>query len=389
MGRSDQITLPADTAFLRDPCAQRVCDVLESAGHAIYFVGGCVRNALIGAAQSDVDLATDALPDRVMALSKAAGLRAIPTGIAHGTVTIVCDDAPFEITTFRRDVETDGRRAVVAFSDRIEEDARRRDFTMNALYAQPNGTVVDPVGGVSDAMKGRVVFIDDARQRIREDYLRILRFFRFWAHYATQEDGFDPDALAAIAETLDGLETLSAERIGAELSKLLLAPDPAMAIATMDKVGVLGRLLPIKGTDAFFRLIQLEQQSATKPNAIRRLASLGPMDAIKRLRLSKRDSRDLLQLLDMAGQTWGPKALGALLGTERGWDAVLLRAASLGTQLTETRDDVATGASARFPVEAKDLMPRLSGPELGAELKRLREIWLRSELGLDKAALLG
>ncbi|MEO0704030.1 MAG: CCA tRNA nucleotidyltransferase, partial [Pseudomonadota bacterium] len=184
MDRQPAFRLDPNTGFLADPKGQTVCRTLEDAGHMAYFVGGCVRNAVMGVAASDVDIATDATPDDVMRIADAAGLRAVPTGIDHGTVTLVIDGTPFEVTTFRRDVATDGRRAVVAFSGDMEEDARRRDFTMNALYADRHGWLHDPVVGLADAQARRVRFIDDPVQRIREDYLRILRFFRFSAWYA-------------------------------------------------------------------------------------------------------------------------------------------------------------------------------------------------------------
>ena len=389
MGRSSDISLPNSTPFLNDPGARTVVLLIETAGYEIYFVGGCVRNALIGAQQSDIDLSTNARPETVMELGQAAGLRVIPTGIEHGTVTLVSHNQPFEITTFRRDVQTDGRRAVVAFSNTLEDDARRRDFTMNALYAKLDGSILDPVGGAKDALAGNVVFIDDAKARIKEDYLRVLRFFRFWTWYADHENGFDPETLAAIAENLDGLTALSAERIGSEMKKLLSAPDPAMAISTMQTIGVLQAILPIGDSNALNRLIYLEEKSQTEPDAIRRLASLGPEDAKTRLRLSRQETRDLTELTEAASKPLGPKAIGAELGAQRGWDAILLRAASLGTPLECTKADVAIGAETEFPVEAKDLMPMFIGAELGAELKRLREIWLKSELSLDKAALLG
>jgi len=172
-----------DEAWLTEPATQQVCRALTEGGAQALFVGGCVRNALLGAPVSDIDITTDAHPERVMALAAAAGIKAVPTGIAHGTVTLVANSIPHEVTTFRRDVETDGRRAVVAFSDSIHEDAARRDFTMNALYARPDGTVLDPLDGLPDLQARRVRFIGDATDRIREDYLRSLRYFRFHAWY--------------------------------------------------------------------------------------------------------------------------------------------------------------------------------------------------------------
>ena len=229
-------------AWVSDPATQRVCAALTEGGAQALFVGGCVRNALLDTPVSDIDIATDALPNRVVELAQAADLKAIPTGIDHGTVTVVCDHIPHEITTFRRDVETDGRRAVVAFSDKVEEDAARRDFTMNAIYARPDGTVLDPLLGLPDLEARRVRFIGTAQNRIREDYLRSLRYFRFHAWYGDAQAGFDADALAAIAGNLDGLSTLSRERVGAELLKLLAAPDPAPSVAAMRSTGVLARL---------------------------------------------------------------------------------------------------------------------------------------------------
>jgi poly(A) polymerase len=384
------MTLPRDTPFLCDPGALQVCRMLEEAGYQALFVGGCVRNAVMGHPQSDVDMATDARPERVSALAAALDLRVIPTGIEHGTVTVLAHGTPFEITTFRRDVATDGRRAVVAFSDRIEDDALRRDFTMNALYARSDGTIIDPVQGLDDARAARVVFIQDATARIREDYLRVLRFFRFWSFYADQGQGFDPQVLAAIAANLDGLETLSAERVGQEMRKILAAPDPAPAIATMHQIGVLARILPIADDRALPRLVHLEEMTHTAPDSMRRLSVLGPMDATDRLRLSKVETRDLSALTDAMGQTYGARALGHLLGQTRGWDAMLVRAASLEQPLDpEAQTDVTTGAAQTFPVTAADLMDRFQGPALGKELARLREIWLRSDLSQDRHDLLG
>ena len=190
--------------WLTRPESQDVCAMLTDAGHSAYFVGGCVRNALLGAPVSDIDISTDARPDRVVALAREVGFHPVPTGIDHGTITVVANHIPHEITTFRKDVETDGRRAVVAFADTLDEDAHRRDFTMNALYADATGRVTDPVGGLDDLADRYVRFIDDAAQRIREDYLRTLRFFRFNAWYGDVSGGYDADALDAIASNLDG-----------------------------------------------------------------------------------------------------------------------------------------------------------------------------------------
>ncbi|MEM6758857.1 MAG: CCA tRNA nucleotidyltransferase [Pseudomonadota bacterium] len=387
MDRRTDILTP-DTAFLADPSAQRVCAMLEDAGHQVYFVGGCVRNAVIGAPISDIDVATDAHPEVVIDLAGAAGIKAVPTGIDHGTVTLVIDSTPFEVTTFRRDVDTDGRRAVVKFSDDMAEDARRRDFTMNALYADARGVIHDPVQGLEDARMGRVRFIDDASQRIAEDYLRILRFFRFSAWYGDPALGWAPDALAAIAAGLDGLAGLSAERVGAEMLKLLAAHDPAPALSVMARVGVLSALLA--GADPRFLgpLIHLEAQNEIAPHAYTRLAALGGDDVAERLRLSRKGQKQLEAIQTMAASTRGPRALGHLVGVDVGQGAMLLRAAMTSGDLPDGWvDALLEGSKTTFPVRATDL-PDLRGEALGRRLKALKQHWLDSDLTLSCDALL-
>lgn len=238
--------MPARTrppaAWMTDPAAARVLAALTRDGTPARFVGGAVRDWLVGRAATDIDIATPLPPDQVMHRLGEAGIKAIGTGIEHGTVTAITDGRGFEITTLRRDVETDGRHAVVAFTDDWAEDAKRRDFTMNALYADPDGTIYDPVDGLGDLDHGLVRFIGDAAERITEDHLRLLRFFRFLAHYGRAEP-LDAD-LAACAKAAPKLATLSAERVWTELKKLLAAPDPSDVLERMEKLGVLKVALP-------------------------------------------------------------------------------------------------------------------------------------------------
>lgn len=360
-----------------------VTDMLETAGHQALYVGGCVRNALLGAPVSDLDIATDARPNTVMALAGAAGLKAVPTGVDHGTVTVISGGVPFEITTFRRDVETDGRRAVVAFADSAAEDARRRDFTMNALYCDARGQVIDPLGGLADLQARRVRFIEDPQSRIREDYLRILRFFRFTAWYG---DGFDADGLAACAELADGLAGLARERIGQEMLKLLSAPDPAPAMAAMAQSGVLWRVLPGADPQALAPLVHLED--TLPPDPIRRLAALGGTDLTARLRLSKARQGALETLRGGVGSDMGPAELGYRHGATAARDVILLRAALAAQPLDRGALAAARiGAQSRFPLSARDLMPALSGPALGAALARAEAAWIGSQFTLDRDAL--
>jgi poly(A) polymerase len=373
--------------WLDDPGTQGLCSALEAAGHRALLVGGCVRNALLNEPASDVDIATDATPETVTNIAEKAGFKVVPTGIDHGTVTVVADGRPLEVTTFRRDVETDGRRATVAFSTRIEDDARRRDFTMNAIYADRHGTVLDPLNGLSDLRARRVRFVGDAETRIREDYLRILRFFRFHAAYGDPDAGLDPEGLAACAALSAGLETISRERIGAEIRKLLGARDPAPAVAAMARSGILRSVLPGAEPRALGPLVHLETD--IPPRWLRRLSVLGGEEPEAALRLSRAEAREIGALRAALGSGERPATLGWRLGETLATDAVLARAAMMETPPPAGwKSDVARGAAATFPVTASDLMPGLEGEALGARLKALQDRWLASDLTLGREALL-
>ncbi len=378
-----------DGPWRHDPGAQAVLGLLAGAGHRALVVGGCVRNAALGEAAGDVDIATDARPERVMELAAAAGVKAIPTGIDHGTVTIVAEGTGYEVTTFRKDVETDGRRAVVAFSDRIEDDAARRDFTMNALYADADGKVIDPLGGLGDLMARRVRFVGEPRGRIAEDYLRILRYFRFHAWYGGAEEGLDAEALAACAELAEGLERLSAERIGAEMRKMLCAPDPAPSIGAMAQAGILARILPGAGVAMLAVLVHLEGLAGRAPEAMRRLVALGGEDAAGRLRLSRAETTRLDLLARAVDDTAGAAELAWRHGPDIARDVELLRAARFDALLpADLEDRIARGAGAKFPVRGSDLAGHLAGPEIGAALREMESRWIASGFTLGRDDLL-
>lgn len=362
--------------------AAPVCQMLTDAGYQAWFVGGCVRNALLNEPVSDIDITTSAHPETVSNLAKKAGFNAIPTGIEHGTVTVVANGEPYEITTLRRDVATDGRRAVVTFADTIEEDARRRDFTMNALYALPNGTVVDPLDGLPDLYSRHLRFIEDADQRIKEDYLRILRFFRFHAWYG--RDGIDADGLAACAANVDGLDSLSKERIGSEILKLLSAPNPAPALSSMAMTGALMRVLPGAMADPLSVLIHIEEEAGLQPDPIRRLAVIGGEDAQNNLRLSKSQARQLERLNDHDTNT---ETFAYRNGEIAAIDRLAIQAASLGQPMGDTK---AAKHAARqvFPVKAVDLMPSYQGAALGSALRKAEARWIASGFTLTKDDLL-
>ena len=274
--------------WLTASATQAVMAALAAAGGAdcARFVGGCVRNAVLGAPIDDVDIATVLTPEAVVRALKAAGLKSVPTGMEHGTVTAISERQPFEITTLRRDVSTDGRRATVAFTDDWAEDAARRDFRLNALYADSDGVILDPTGaGYDDALAGRIVFVGEPEQRIEEDYLRILRFYRFFAWYGRGAP--DAAAVAACAALAEGVERLSAERVSKEVLKLLAAPDARPAVRLMRDAGVLGRILPPSNSVTLF-----EAMVGVSPDPVLRLSALLPADvetvraSANRLRLS-------------------------------------------------------------------------------------------------------
>ncbi len=287
----------AGEKWFQEPRLRRVMDLLNADGGEGRVAGGAVRNALMGMPIADVDLATTLVPTDVMARAEAAGVKAVPTGIDHGTVTLVIDGRGFEVTTLRRDVATDGRRADVAFGTDWQEDANRRDLTINALYADARGRIVDLVGGIADIETKTIRFIGEAEERIREDYLRILRFFRFFAHYGSGRP--DAAALKAIARTRDGMGQLSAERIWQELKKLLTADDPSRALLWMRTTGVLTLIVPESekwGIDEIPALVDAGKAFGWVPDPLLRLAAIVPPDRERlaamaaRLKMSKAEA---------------------------------------------------------------------------------------------------
>lgn len=374
-----------DATFVTAEPSQKVMRALGPA----WFVGGCVRDALYGLEVADVDMATPLLPEEVIALLEAAGIRAIPTGISHGTVTAVVDSVPIEITTFRADIATHGRHAEVAFTADMRTDASRRDFTMNALYADAGGHVVDPLGGLPDLLARKVRFIGDPRQRIREDYLRILRFFRFHVWYGAGE--IDAAGLVAVAELADGIKRLARERIGWEFRRILAAPDPVAVISLMEGAGVLERCLPGADPSALAPLIKAEADADSCPDWIARLSALGGADPVAALRLSRAEAMALRRIhqalaeeMPVAQQAWR-------YGADAARRAALLSLAGSGTIPANIEAEIARGTASRFPLEARDLMASgmAPGPELGRALARAEKAWLASDFTMEKEALLG
>lgn len=370
--------------WLHSAAAKTSAELLNDAGYLALFVGGCVRNTLLNAPVNDLDLSTDATPDRVVELAAAAGVKSIPTGIDHGTVTLIIDGTPVEVTTFRKDVETDGRHAVVAFATDVADDAARRDFTMNALYAGIDGVLVDPLGGLPDLNARLVRFVGNANDRAREDYLRILRFFRFHAWYGA--DGVDGDSLAACAELADGLEHISAERIGAEMIKLLSAPNPAPTVGTMVQSGVMLRVLPGADAPTLAQLIHHEQTAHIAPDAMTRLAALTGDDMRDAFRLSGKQARHQIALRKAATGTQSGPFIANTHGADFARHVLCLRAALLANPLQDLTG-LDHAAAQQFPVSGKHVMD-VPPPDRAARLAALRAKWVASEFTLGPDDLL-
>ena len=369
--------------------AAHSCVVMDALGGQGFFVGGCVRNTLLNVPVADIDVATPLEPDAVQERLQEAGVKTIPTGLQHDTVTAVHQGVPIEITTFRRDVETDGRHAQVAFTREIAQDAARRDFTMNALYADRDGTIIDPLGGLPDLEARSVRFIGDAGDRIREDYLRILRFFRFHAWYGA--DRLDSEGLAACAELAEGIETLARERIGWEFRKLLSAVDPAPAVAAMSMSGILARCLEGAVATALAPLVHLEQDHGVKPDWRRRLVALGGQEPTDALRLSRAETRSVQALRDATEHEPDSRIAAYRHGTHAARSAALIRAASTGMPLSpDLETDLKAGAQAEFPLKPQHLMACgvQPGPALGEFLRQAEDRWIASGFSLDKDTLL-
>ena len=371
--------------WINDPQLKQVLALLNSDGGVGYLVGGCVRNALMEKPTTDIDIATSFDPKTVSNLAKSANFKVIPTGIDHGTVTVVTDAGPLEITTFRQDIETDGRHAIVAFTTDIAKDASRRDFTMNALYGCANGDVIDPLGGLDDLQNGHVRFIGDPIERIEEDYLRILRFFRFTAIYGDPVLGIDEDGLAACAQCLDGLGGVSKERIGSEVLKLLGSNEPSMAIAAMGQINVLQRILP--GADPKYLPILVHAEHGFDIDPIRRLAVLGGQSVKENLRLSKKQNHHL-SILQNAQDPSGART-GFEHGYSAGLGAALISATYAETSIYAELDTVLRHAtSVTFPIAAQDISHIVQGPDLGNALTFLKDEWISSGFELTKAELM-
>lgn len=407
---------PTEHAWMTRPEVRAALGALEAAwptdkpAPAARFVGGCVRNAVLGQHVDDIDVATPLAPEAVIAALEAAGVKAVPTGVEHGTVTAVHEGRPVEITTLRRDVETDGRRAVVAYTEDWVEDSARRDFRLNAIYADPDGALFDPQNGLADAAAGRIVFIGEPEERIREDYLRILRFFRFRAWYG--EGPADADGLAACKALAREMRRLSVERVWHELKKLLAAPDPIEALGEMAAADALEQVLPEAiALDLVSALVAHEGREGWAPDPMLRLAALVPRMELVAARVRRR-----LKLSNAEGDrlvAWARQDLNPRLLVGRAEDQLAAalypvdRQAALDRARLAWAIDAAQGEAPvedwraliafmesweppAFPVTGEDVLAAgvPAGPPVGAALKALEALWVRGGFKPSREQLL-
>jgi poly(A) polymerase len=400
----DQLVLPEPAWLAQGPLGQ-LLPVLDREGEEARVVGGAVRNALLGYSPVEIDIATTAEPPEVIRRAEAAGFKAIPTGIDHGTITVVVAGAAIEVTTLRQDVETFGRKARVQFGRDWKADAERRDFTMNALSVSRDGVVHDYVGGIADLKARRVRFIGDPAVRIAEDYLRILRFFRFHAAYGRGEP--DAAAVRACVAARDGLESLSRERVRMELLKIMTAAGAGPVLTVMTEVGLLSAVLGgVALTPAFVRMVAIEQALELPPDPLRRLAVLAVSvveDAERlwsRLRLTNSEH---YRLVSMAQSWWqiAPNmdqreahTLLYRLGSARFTDRVLLSWARSGVAPMDPDWRMLATLPRRwtpppFPLRAGDLMARgvPKGPPLGRALAAAEARWIAAGFPSDRALI--
>ena len=394
--------------WLKTPNLRAVTVALASGGET-RIVGGAIRNTLLGLPVTDIDLATAALPETVMRLATNAGLSAHPTGLAHGTVTVMSGGVPFEVTTLRRDVETDGRRAIVAFTSDWAEDAQRRDFTINALYASTDGELFDYAGGLADLARRKLRFIGEAHARIREDYLRILRFFRFAAQYGLTP--LDKHGLIACRDLKSGIENLSGERIGSEMLKFVVAPHATDVVTAMAETGVLDVVLGGQSRPVVLqRLIAIEDNLGIAPDAPARLAALMPSQAdtevfAQRLRLSSQQEADFRAAVATSDPAFDPKTpeRAARVHLYRKGSEAFARAARVAWARSGCDlNDKAFGARATLtsrwqarllPLRGADIIALgvPPGPRVGRVLAAFEAWWVEhdftTDTALQKAAL--
>ena len=378
-----------ETKWLRNPSAQKLSKLYKNFGYQVLFVGGCVRNTILKMPVTDIDLATDAQPEEIIKIAKENNIRFVPTGLAHGTITLIIDNKNYQITTFRTDFDHDGRYAKVEFTESLLLDASRRDLTINALYCNHVGEVIDPLNGLDDIKKQKIKFIGNPNERIKEDNLRILRFFRFQAIYGNKNLEIDSIALEACHNHKSKLAALSKERITSELRKILSAPNPLEVIIKMNETGVLNELFQNVSIDSLEAYLKTEEKFKININWLGRLLSLQVTQEEESLKLTRCEFKFLKQTKSAIENQIHVLEFSYYNGVENGKIYSTLQNFKhniiLSKNLLNQNNSLATK---KFPITAKDLMPEISGKKLGKALRSLEDRWIKSNFTLSKRELL-
>ena len=378
-----------ETKWLRNPSAQKLSKLYKSFGYQVLFVGGCVRNTILKMPVTDIDLATDAQPEEIIKIAKENNIRFVPTGLAHGTITLIIDNKNYQITTFRTDFDHDGRYAKVEFTESLLLDASRRDLTINALYCNHVGEVIDPLNGLDDIKKQKIKFIGNPNERIKEDNLRILRFFRFQAIYGNKNLEIDSIALEACHNHKSKLAALSKERITSELRKILSAPNPLEVIIKMNETGVLNELFQKVSIDSLGAYLKTEEKFKIKINWLGRLLSLQVTQEEESLKLTRCEFKFLKQTKSAIENQIHVLEFSYYNGVENGKIYSILQNFRHNIILSKNLlNQINSLATKKFPITAKDLMPEIRGKKLGEALRSLEDRWIKSNFTLSKKDLL-
>ena len=378
-----------NSRWIKSKGAQHILKILENAGHSAYFVGGCVRNSVLNIPVSDIDISTDATPEETLSLFDIDNFKVVQTGFSHGTITVISAGIPYQITTMRTDQNTDGRHADVRFSDNITEDAKRRDFTINALYANSFGEIIDPLGGLKDFNPLKIKFIGNASNRIQEDYLRILRFFRFHAQFSELTMHYDQVALSAIKDHQSGLKILSKERVWSEFQKILSTADPSRALLEMSKIGVLKKIWNDENIHNIRNLISIEKKLAIEPEPIRRLVTISTKSESISLNFSRKDAKKFSLLKRLLENKHDLAELVYQFSREIALSVLAIYTCQQGEKLKSS--DVTKIEKAFLnpcPIKGAQISKYVHGAAVGIKIKEAQRIWIKSNFNSNEAKIL-
>ena len=383
------IRMQINSEWIKNKVTQNILKIFEGADHNAYLVGGCIRNSILNIPVTDIDISTDATPQQTVDLFNRENFKVAPTGFSHGTVTVISEGIPYQITTMRSDQNTDGRHADVVFSDDIKKDAERRDFTINALYADSTGKIINPIGGLEDFNPLAIKFIGDPNNRIQEDYLRILRFFRFHAQFSELVTQFDKVALDAIKKNQDGLKKLSKERIWSELKKILSTSNPARSLYKMSQLGILEIILENKNVHNIKRFNLIEKKMGLEPEPIRRLVAITENTDDTFLNLSRKEAKKFSLLKGLLKKKHDPAELVYQFNREIAQSVLAIYTFYMGEKL-RLSDIKKIEKACLFPcpITGAQISKYMDGPAVGIKIKEAQRAWIKSNFKSDEAKIL-